>query len=71
MTSRHLGVLRHKGLVVAEREGTHVRYALTDRRILDAIDTLLDVLATQLARQGAHVNAARRLRPLRRVGAAG
>jgi len=71
LTSRHLGVLRHKGLVVAEREGAHVRYALTDRRILDAIDTLLDVLATQLARQGARLNAARRLRPLRRVGAAG
>lgn len=63
LTSRHLGVLRQKGIVITEREGSFVRYSLADRRILGAIDTLLDVLATQLARQGAHLSAARRLRP--------
>lgn len=70
LTSRHLGVLRQKGIVLARREGTYVRYSLADRRILTAIDTLLDVLASQLARQDAHMSAARRLRPLRRVRAA-
>lgn len=69
LTSRHLGVLRQKGIVVATRDGTHVRYTLADRRILRAIDTLLDVLAAQVARQGIHMSAARRLRPLRRAGA--
>lgn len=67
LTSRHLGVLRQKGIVIAERDGTYVRYSLADRRILGAIDTLLDVLATQVARQGAQMTAARRLRPVRRT----
>lgn len=67
LTSRHLGVLRQKGIVVAERDGSFVRYSLADRRILGAIDTLLEVLATQVARQGAHLTAARRMRPIRPI----
>ena len=63
LTSRHLGILREKGIVRAEREGSFVRYSLTDRRVLAAIDLLLDVLAAQLRRQGARGDAARRLRP--------
>ena len=63
LTSRHLAVLREKGIVRAERDGTFVRYSLPDRRILAAIDLLLDVLASQLARQGLRSSAARRLRP--------
>ncbi len=42
LTSRHLGVLREKGLVRAERDGNFVRYSLADRRILSAIELLLD-----------------------------
>jgi len=67
LTSRHLGVLRQKGIVVTERDGSFVRYSLADRRILGAIDTLLEVLATQVARQGAHLTAARRMRPIRPI----
>lgn len=48
LTSRHLGVLREKGLVIAEREGAFVRYHLADPRIFSAIEMLLDVLAVQL-----------------------
>jgi len=66
MTSRPLGVLRDKGLLQATRHGTFVRYSLTDRRILAAIDLLLDVLAAQLTRQGARGNTARRLRSIAR-----
>jgi len=66
MTSRHLAVLREKGLLQARRQGTYVRYSLTDRRILSAIDILLDVLAAQLARQGARGTAVRRLRSVAR-----
>ncbi len=69
LTSRHLAVLRDKGLVEAQRRGTFVRYSLTDRRILTAIDILLAVLASQLARQGAHGTTARRLRPIHRASA--
>jgi DNA-binding transcriptional ArsR family regulator len=64
LTSRHLGVLRDKGLVRAERDGAFVRYSLGDRRILAAIDILLDVLGSQLARQSARGSAIRRLRPV-------
>jgi ArsR family transcriptional regulator len=47
--SRHLGVLRERGLVTADRQGTAVYYTLSDRRIIDALDTMRQVLATQLA----------------------
>ena len=62
LTSRHLGVLRDKGLVVAEREGAFVRYQLADPRVFTAIEMLLDVLASQL---GGRVRRAVRLRPAR------
>lgn len=61
MTSRHLAVLRDKGLVRATREGSYVRYSVTDTRVLSAIDLLLEVLASQLDQQGARGSAARRL----------
>src|SRR5512140_1060978 len=48
LTSRHLGVLRDKGLVTAERDGAYVRYQLADPRIFSAIEILLDVLSAQL-----------------------
>ena len=63
LASRHLGILREKGLVRAERDGSYVRYSLTDHRVLRAIDLLLEVLAAQLRRQGARGDVARRLRP--------
>jgi hypothetical protein len=51
--------------VRAERDGNFVRYRLVDRRILSAIELLLDVLAGELARQGSHSTIARKLRPAR------
>lgn len=47
--SRHLGVLRQRELVRAERRGTAVYYTLTDHRIIDALDTLRAILAAQLS----------------------
>ena len=35
--SRHLAILRERGLVHSEREGTAVCYTLSDKRIIDAI----------------------------------
>lgn len=46
--SRHLGVLRERYLVHAERQGTSVYYTLADRRIIEALDLMREVLATQL-----------------------
>lgn len=63
LTSRHLGVLREKGLVRAEREGAFVRYHLADPRIFAAIEMLLDVLAAQIPT--VKRSAVARLRPAR------
>ena len=49
--SRHLKVLRERGLVSAERDGQSVYYTLTDRRVIDALDLLRTVLGERLAKQ--------------------
>jgi ArsR family transcriptional regulator len=46
--SRHLKVLRDRGLVTATREGNAVRYALRDRRVIQALDLLRTVMADML-----------------------
>ena len=38
--SRHLAVLRERGLVNTERQGTSIRYTLADERILDLLDEM-------------------------------
>ncbi len=57
--SYHLRVLRERGLVVAEPEGTTVYYALADHRIVEALDTLRSMLADILAEQAELVPGAR------------
>ena len=47
--SRHLKVLRDRGLVTATREGNTVHYALRDRRVIQALDLLRTVMADLLA----------------------
>jgi ArsR family transcriptional regulator len=46
--SRHLKVLRDRGLVTATREGNAVCYALRDRRVVQALDLLREVMADVL-----------------------
>ena len=48
-TSRHLKVLRDRGMVSATRQGQSIQYALNDARIIDALDTLRAVLRDRLA----------------------
>lgn len=38
--SRHLAVLRERGLVNTERHGTSIRYTLADERILTILDEM-------------------------------
>jgi DNA-binding transcriptional ArsR family regulator len=52
MVSRHLKVLRERGMVNTEREGTNVIYSLVDRRVIQALDLMREVLADQLIRKG-------------------
>jgi ArsR family transcriptional regulator len=49
--SYHLKILRERGLVVAQPDGTSVRYSLADERIVEALDMLRTILADMLARQ--------------------
>jgi ArsR family transcriptional regulator len=48
-TSRHLKVLRERGLVSASRQAQNVEYALADPRVITALDTLRAVLRDTLA----------------------
>lgn len=47
--SRHLKILRDRGLVHTERNGTTITYHLTDRRLIEALDILRSVLRDRLA----------------------
>ena len=47
--SRHLAVLRERNLVNTERDGSTIRYTLGDKRIIEALDIMRSILATQLA----------------------
>ncbi len=47
--SRHLKVLRDRGLVYTVREGTTVTYHLADRRLIQALDLLRTVMRDRLA----------------------
>jgi DNA-binding transcriptional ArsR family regulator len=49
--SRHLKVLRERGLVRAERDGQAVYYQLADVRVIQALDLLRAVLGERLQNQ--------------------
>jgi len=49
--SRHLKVLRERGIVRAERDGQSINYSLTDMRVIKALDLLRATLADQLKDQ--------------------
>ncbi|HEX8992581.1 MAG TPA: metalloregulator ArsR/SmtB family transcription factor [Anaerolineales bacterium] len=48
LVSRHLKVLRERGMVVTERHGTMVEYTLADQRLIEALDLLRAVLRKSL-----------------------
>ena len=49
--ARHLKTLRERGLVTATRDAQSVYYALTDKRVIEALDILRVVLADLLDNQ--------------------
>jgi DNA-binding transcriptional ArsR family regulator len=49
--SRHLKVLRERGLVVASRQGQSIFYTISDMRIIQALDLMRAVLADSLRSQ--------------------
>jgi ArsR family transcriptional regulator len=51
LASRHLKVLRERGLVSAARRGARVEYSLNDPRLIQALDLLREVLRAGIAHQ--------------------
>jgi DNA-binding transcriptional ArsR family regulator len=47
--SRHLKVLRERGMVNATRDGANVVYSLADARVIEALDLMRQVLGDHLA----------------------
>jgi ArsR family transcriptional regulator len=55
-TSRHLMLLRERGMVTAVRDGQSVIYQLADPRVIQALDLLRGLLADRLKNQAALAN---------------
>jgi ArsR family transcriptional regulator len=53
MVSRHLKILRERGMVTTNRIGATVEYHLADERLVQALDLLRAVLANKLKNQAA------------------
>ncbi len=57
LVSRHLKVLRERGMVTTERRGTVVIYSLADNRLIKALDLLRAVMHDNLAKRAELVQA--------------
>ena len=49
--SKHLALMRERGLVVTRRDGASIYYSLSDPRIFQAIELLIHVQADQVAKR--------------------
>jgi DNA-binding transcriptional ArsR family regulator len=50
-TSRHLKVLRERGLVATVRTGTTITYHLSDPRLIQALDIMRSIMRERLTHQ--------------------
>lgn len=57
-TSRHLKVLRERGLVYTERQGTVITYHLADTRIIQALDLLRAAMRDRMTQQASLIEEA-------------
>ena len=55
-TSRHLKVMRERGLVQTVRTGTTITYHLTDQRLIQALDLLRSVMRDRLTQRASLIN---------------
>ncbi len=55
-TSRHLNLLRERGIVTSMRDGQSVVSALADPRIIEALDLLRAILTSKIKSQAALVD---------------
>ena len=49
--SRHLKMLRERGLVFPERQGASIQYRLADLRMIQVLDLLRDILHERIQRR--------------------
>lgn len=54
--SRHLKVLRERGLVYTERQGTVITYRLADKRIIQALELLRAAMRDRLTQRANLIN---------------
>ena len=54
--SRHLKVLRERGLVFSERQGTVITYHLSDHRVIEAMDLLRAAMRDKLTQRASLVS---------------
>jgi DNA-binding transcriptional ArsR family regulator len=57
LISRHLKVLRERGMVTTERRGTVIVYSLSDRRLIEALDLLRAVMHDNISKRAELVQA--------------
>src|SRR3990172_10547526 len=55
-TSRHLKVMRERGLVQTVRTGTTVTYHLSDQRLIQALDLLRSVMLYRMTQRASLIN---------------
>lgn len=53
--SRHLKILRDRGLVIANRQGMTVQYSLADHRVIDALDILRGIMRDSIQKRASLV----------------
>jgi DNA-binding transcriptional ArsR family regulator len=51
LISRHLKVLRERGMVTTERHGTVIVYSLSDKRLIQALDLLRAVMHDNISKR--------------------
>jgi DNA-binding transcriptional ArsR family regulator len=51
LISRHLKVLRERGMVTTERRGTVIVYSLADKRLIEALDLLRAVMHDNISKR--------------------
>ena len=57
LVSRHLKVLRDRGMVIPTRRGTVIQYSLADNRLIQALDLLRAVMRDGLTKRAELVEA--------------
>jgi ArsR family transcriptional regulator len=58
--SRHLGMLKEKNLVKTKRDGSAIYYELAEPRIIEVLDIMREIVASQLAESAAMAQSLKR-----------